>query len=122
VQIVACVPAANRQPSQAAKRPYSSPESPPGRPAKKAKARAFSPAGFLLKGAEIIFSRSREHGSSFLIQWAAKPHSTTRLREEEVVTHFPQTCREYLQSLARTSPNRLARLARSAGSIINLIE
>ena len=120
VQLVACIPAAKR--SQAAKRPYSSPEGPPRRPAKKAKARAFSPAGFQLKGAKIVFSKSREHGSSFLIQWVAKPHLTTWLREEDVVAHFPQACREYLESLASTSPKRLAHLARSAGSIMDLLE
>jgi len=70
----------------------------------------------------MIFSKSREHGSSFLVQWAAKPYLTTWLREEEVVTPFPQACREYLKSLACTSPKGLAHLARSAGSIIDPIE
>jgi len=56
-----------------------------------------------------------------LVQWVAKPHITTWLREEEVVAHFPQACRQYLGNLARTSPKRLAHLARGAGPISDLL-
>jgi len=86
-----------------------------------AKARVFKPSGFQLEGANIIYSKSREGGSLFLVQWVAKPTITTWLREEEVAAHLPRACRQCLANLARTSPKRLAHLARGAGPISKLL-
>jgi len=121
VQVVGWVPPVYTQANQACKRPYASPEGPARRPAKKAKARVFTPTGFQLEGVNILYSKSRELGSSYLVQWVAKPHITSWLREEEVAAHFPQACRRYLADLACTSPKRLAHLARGAGPITKLL-
>jgi len=117
VQIVGWVPPREHQPSQTTKRPSGSPLGDARRPAKMARARDFSPAGFQLEGVKIIHSKSREGDSLYLVQWVAKPHITTWLKEEEVATHFPQACRQHLANLAHASPKRLAHLARGAGPI-----
>jgi len=121
VQVVGWVPPAHSRVNQTIKRPYAGPEGPSQRSAKKAKARPFTPSGFQLEGDNIIFSKSRDHGSSFLVEWVAKPHITTWLREEEVVPPFPQACRQYLANLACTSPKRLAHPTRGAGPITELL-
>jgi len=68
----------------------------------------FEPKGYQLKGGKVTFNKQRTQGTVYKMEWAEKPGYSTWLSEEDLVKHYPNEAREYLEQLKRDKSRRLS--------------
>jgi len=80
--------------------------------------RVFRPSGYQTGGITILDSKPRPKGYVYLADWKLKPGNAVWLSETSVVKHYPEACKEYVQTLKKKKATRkLAGIIKSAGHI-----